>query len=158
MDKAVGVAVIDSGIGRVTGFTLGGRKDIADAFAGIVAPLKQFNATVLTTDDVEWGTDHFDFMLEGVPTVVATQEEGNYLVNYHATSDTYDKVDMQQLKKHVAIMTVVAFSIANAKDRLGPRLTHAEIDKILRATHADEQMKPLGIWAEWESGKRGRAK
>jgi Zn-dependent M28 family amino/carboxypeptidase len=158
MDKAVGVAVIDSGIGRVTGFTLGGRKDIADAVAGIVAPLKQFNATVLTSDDVEWGTDHFDFMLEGVPTLVATQEEANYLVNYHATSDTFDKVDVQQLKKHVAIMTVVTFGMANAKDRLGPRLNHAEIDKILRAAHADEQMKPLGIWAEWEAGKRGRAK
>jgi carboxypeptidase Q len=158
MDKAVGVAVIDAGVGAVTGFILGGRKDIADPVAGIVAPLKQFNANMLTTDEVEWGTDHFDFMLEGVPTLVAKQDEGNYLVNYHATSDTFDKVNIQQLKKHVAEMTVVAFGIANAKDRIGARLTHAETDKILRATHADEQMKPLGIWAEWESGKRGRAK
>jgi hypothetical protein len=158
MDKAAGVAVIDAGVGPVTGFILGGRKDIADAVAGIVSPLKQFNATILATDEVEWGTDHFDFMLEGVPTLVAKQEEGNYLVNYHATSDTFDKVDVPQLKKHVAEMTVVAFAIANAKDRIGARLTHAEIDKILRATHADEQMKPMGIWTEWENGKRGRAK
>ena len=42
---------------------------------------------------MEWGTDHFDFMLEGVPTFVAEQEEANYLENYHAVSDTYDKVD-----------------------------------------------------------------
>jgi carboxypeptidase Q len=158
MDKAVGVAVIDAGVGRVTGFTLSGRKDMADALGRIVAPLKQFDATMLKTDDVEWGTDHYDFMLEGVPTLVAEQEEGNYLANYHATSDTYDKVDIPQLKKHVAEMTVVAFGIADAKDRLGARLTHAEIDKIFRDTHADEQMKPLGIWAEWQSGKRGRTK
>lgn len=158
MDKAVGVAVIDAGVGRVTGFTLSGRKDMADALGRIVAPLKQFDATMLKTDDVEWGTDHYDFMLEGVPTLVAEQEEGNYLANYHATSDTYDKVDISQLKKHVAEMTVVAFGIADAKDRVGARLTHAEIDKIFRDTHADEQMKPLGIWAEWQSGKRGRTK
>ena len=158
LDKAAGVAVIDSGTGRITGFDLGGRKDMADKVAAIVAPLKQFDATKLKTDDVEWGTDHYDFLLEGVPTLVAEQEEGNYLANYHATSDTYDKLDIPQLKKHVAEMTVVTFEIANAGDRLGPRLSHAEIDKILRDTHSDEQMKLLGIWAEWISGKRGRAK
>ncbi|MGC2197883.1 MAG: M20/M25/M40 family metallo-hydrolase [Terriglobales bacterium] len=158
LDKAVGVAVIDAGVGRVTGFSLGGRKDVVDSLAPVVAPLKQFGRAELKTDDVEWGTDHYDFLLEGVPTLVAEQEEGNYLTNYHATSDTYDKVDIPQLKKHVAEMTVVAFGIANAKDRLGARLTHAQIDKILRDTHSDEQMKPLGIWAEWQSGKRGRAK
>ena len=158
LDKAMGVAVIDSGVGRVTGFDLGGRKDTADKLAAIVAPLKQFDATELKTDDIEWGTDHYDFLLEGVPTLVAEQEEANYLPNYHATSDTYDKVDIGQLKKHVAEMTVVTFGIANASDRLGPRLSHAEIEKTLRETHHDEQMKTVGIWAEWISGKRGRAK
>ena len=74
---------------------------------------------VLTTNDVEWGTDNFDFLLEGVPTLVANQEEGNYLVNYHATSDTFDKVDIPQLKKHTAEMTVVAFGMANATERIG---------------------------------------
>jgi hypothetical protein len=93
-----------------------------------------------------------------VPTLVAEQDEANYLVNYHATSDTFDKVDMAQLKKHVADMAVVVYGIANARERIGPRLTHAQTDKILRDTHSDEQMKLLGIWTEWESGKRGRAK
>ena len=158
LDKVAGVAVIDSGTGRISGFDLGGRKDMADKVTAIVAPLKKFEATELKTDDIEWGTDHYDFLLEGVPTLVAEQEEANYLPNYHATSDTYDKVDIPQLKKHVAEMTVVTFGIANARDRLGPRLTHAEIEKILRDAHHDEQMKLLGIWAEWISGKRGRAK
>jgi carboxypeptidase Q len=158
LDKAAGVAVIDAGIGRVTGFSTGGRKEMAEALQPIVAPLKQFGADELKTDNVEWGTDHYDFLLEGVPTLVAEQAEANYLENYHATSDTFDKVDMAQLKKHVADMTVVAYGIANARERIGPRLTHAQIDKILRDTHSDEQMKLLGIWAEWESGKRGRAK
>jgi carboxypeptidase Q len=158
LDKAVGVAVIDGGVGRVTGFTLGGRTDMAKAVTGIVAPLQQFKATTLTTDDIEWGTDHYDFLLEGVPTLVAVQDEGNYLENYHATSDTYDKVDFPQLKKHVAEMTVVTYGIANLPTRIGPRLTRAEIEKTFVDTHADEFMKKMGIWAEWESGKRGRAK
>ena len=156
LDKLAGVAVIDAGIGRVTGFTVGGRKDVANAVAPIVEPLKQFSANALTTDDIEWGTDNFDFLLEGVPTLVANQEEGNYLVNYHAVSDTFDKVDMAQLKKHTAEMTVLTFGIANAKNRIGPRLTRAQIEKTLLDTHADEQLKALGIWTEWQRGTRGR--
>jgi hypothetical protein len=53
-------------------------------------------------------------------------------------------------------MTVVAFGMANVAERIGRRLTRPEIEKELRDTHVDEQLKPLGIWAEWESGKRGR--
>ena len=55
-------------------------------------------------------------------------------------------------------MTVITFGIANSSDRIGARLTHNQIDKILRETHADEQFKGLGIWADWESGKRGRSR
>lgn len=156
LDNLAGVAVIDAGIGRVTGFTLGGRKDIESGVAAIVEPLKQFNATTLTTDDIEWGTDNFDFLLEGAPTMVAQQEEGNYLVNYHAVSDTFDKVDIPQLKKHTAEMAVVAFGLANAKERVGPRLTRVQIEKTLLDTQVDKQLKPLGIWNEWEQKKRGR--
>src|SRR5437879_734918 len=155
LDKLVGVVIFDAGIGRVTGFSLGGRKDVVNAANPIVGPLKQFDASALTTD-AEWGTDNFDFMLEGVPTLVANQEETNYLVNYHASTDTFDKVDLPQLKKHVAEAATVVFAIANASERLGPRLNRAQIEQALRENHLDEQLKIFGIWKEWQSGKRGR--
>lgn len=155
LDKAAGVVVFDSGIGRVTGFSLGGRKDVLAGTESLVAPLKQFDATALTTD-AEWGTDNFDFMLEGVPTFVANQEEANYLINYHAMSDTFDKVSIPQLKKHVAEAAVLTFGIANAPDRLGPRLRRAQVEETMRETHLDEQLKIFGIWQQWEAGKRGR--
>jgi carboxypeptidase Q len=156
LDKAAGVVIFDSGIGRTTGFSLGGRKDVAAAATSLVAPLKQFDATTLTTD-AEWGTDNFDFMLEGVPTLVANQEEANYLINYHAMSDTFDKVDLGQLRKHVAEAAALTFAIANTPERLGSRLNRAQVEQTLRETHLDDQMKTFGIWQEWESGKRGRA-
>ena len=156
LDKAAGVVVFDSGTGKVIGFSLGGRKDVADAANNLVAPLKQFDADKVTTD-AEWGTDHWDFMLEGVPTFVADQEEANYLINYHAMSDTFDKVDLPQLKKHVAEAAALTFGIANAPQRLGPRLHHAQIDQTLRETHIDELMKTLGMWQPWQEGKWGRA-
>jgi carboxypeptidase Q len=155
LDKTAGVVIFDSGIGRVTGFSLGGRRDIADSATALVAPLKQFDATTLTTD-ADWGTDNFDFLLQGVPTFVANQEEYNYLLNYHAMSDTFDKVDLVQLKKHVAEAAALILGMADAPARLGPRLNHAQIEQTLHETHLDEQLKTFGMWGDWESGKRGR--
>ena len=110
LDKAAGVIIFDSGSGKTTGFSDGGRKDILDAGKRLLAPFQQFGLTELKTD-MEWGTDHFDFMLEGVPTFVADQDEANYLENYHAVSDTYDKVDFPQLKKHVAEAAAFSFAL-----------------------------------------------
>ncbi len=155
LDKAVGVVILDSGVGRVTGFSLGGRRDVVEAATVLVAPLKQFDATTLTSD-ADWGTDNFDFLLQGVPTFVANQEEYNYLLNYHAMSDTFDKVDLTQLKKHVAEAAALTLGIADAPVRPGPRLHHAQIEQTLRETHLAEQLKTLGMWREWESGKLGR--
>jgi len=155
LDMAVGVVIFDSGTGRVTGFSLGGRRDLIEAATPLVAPLKQFDAATLTTD-ADWGTDNFDFLLQGVPTFVAHQEEYNYLINYHAMSDTFDKVDLAQLKKHVAEAAALTLGIANAPVRPGPRLNHAQIEQTLHETHMDEQLKTFGMWDSWESGKRGR--
>ncbi|MGO9648333.1 MAG: M20/M25/M40 family metallo-hydrolase [Terriglobales bacterium] len=155
LDKDAGMVVWDSGSGKTTGFSLGGRKDLVDAVTTMVAPLQQFGATTLTTD-MSWGTDHFDFMLEGVPTFMANQQEANYLINYHAMSDTFDKVDMEQLKKHVAEAAYLSFSLANSAERVGPRYTRAQIEQAMHETHADELMKTFGMWDEWQKGKLGR--
>lgn len=157
LDKAAGVIVYDSGTGKTTGFAVGGRKDILDTARQLIAPLAQFDAKELKPD-MEWGTDHFDFMLEGVPTFVADQLEANYLENYHAISDTYDKVDLAQLKKHVAEAAALSVGLANLPERIGPRLTHAQIEQTMRDTNSVEMLKANGIWDDWVSGKRGREK
>jgi carboxypeptidase Q len=155
LDKTAGVVVFDSGTGKVTGFSTGGRKDVIPAAQSMLAALAQFGP-LKAEATAESGTDHFDFMLEGVPTFVADQEESNYLENYHATTDTYDKVDFAQLKKHVAEAAVFTFALANADDRIGPRLNRAQIEQTLHETHLDQEMKDMGMWDEWALGKRGR--
>jgi carboxypeptidase Q len=157
LDKAAGVVIFDSGSGRVTGFSLGGRKDLVERTTALVEPLKDMNAAALTTD-ATWGTDNFDFLLQGVPTFVANQEEGNYLINYHASSDTFDKVDLAQLKKHVAEGAELTFALASTPGPIGKRLNHDEIEQTMRETHLDDQLKTFGMWNDWETGKRGRAK
>jgi carboxypeptidase Q len=155
LDNAAGVIVYDSGTGRTTGFSTGGRTDVLETAKQIIAPLEQFGVKELKTD-MEWGTDHFDMMLEGVPTFVADQEEANYLTNYHAVSDTYDKVDFPQLKKHVAEGAEFAFALANLPQKIGPRYTRSQIEQSIRDTHSVELFKAFGLWDDWQSGKLGR--
>lgn len=157
LDRAAGVVIFDSGTGKTTGFSLGGRQDVVPVAKQIIAPLTQFDAKELKLD-MEWGTDHFDFMLEGVPTFVADQQEANYLENYHAVSDTYDKVDFPQLKKHVAEAAALTFELANLNEKIGPRLSHDQIEQTMRDTNSVEMLKAFGLWDDWQSGRRGRQK
>jgi Zn-dependent M28 family amino/carboxypeptidase len=121
----------------------------------MLAPLQQFGANHAIAT-AESGTDHFDFMLEGVPSFVADQQEANYLENYHAVTDTFDKVDFQQLKKHVAEAAAFTFALANAAERVGPRLNRAQIEQTLHDSHLEQELKDMGMWDDWASGKRGR--
>jgi carboxypeptidase Q len=155
LDKIRGVIIFDSGDGRITGYSLGGRRDTEAGLRQILRPLESWGATEHTSD-ASFGTDNFDFLLEGVPTFVANQEISNYLANYHAASDTFDKVHPRELKLNTAIAALTAWGIADRIEPLGHRLSRAELDTVVKQTALDEQMKLLGYWEQWQSGARGR--
>jgi carboxypeptidase Q len=157
LDNVVAEVVLDAGDGAITGFSTGGRKDVDAALAPFLQPFAALKATEIT-NDAALGTDNYDFMIEGVPTILPNQETANYLINYHATSDTYDKVDFAQLKKNEAITAELMLELANMTQRLGPRLTRAQIEATFPETHLDEEMKGFRVWDEWVDGSRGRAK
>jgi hypothetical protein len=155
MDKIRAVVVFDSGIGRVTGYSLSGRGDIEDGVREVLRPLDSWDVTHHTLDG-DIGTDNWDFLLEGVPTLVAEQDEANYLPNYHAASDTFDKVDIRELKINTALAAVTAWGIADRAEPLGKRFSRKEMEGFLADTGLEEKMKQLGYWAAWQKGTRGR--
>jgi carboxypeptidase Q len=155
LDKIRGVIIFDTGSGRVSGYSLGGRRDTETGLRQILKPLDPWGATQHTSD-ASFGTDNFDFLLEGVPTFVANQEISNYLANYHAASDTFDKVDQRELKLNAVIAALTAWGIADRAEPFGKRLSRAELDVLVKETGLDEQMKLLGYWEQWQSGARGR--
>ncbi len=155
LDKIRAMITFDAGIGRVTGYSLGGRRDIEAGVREVFKPVESWGANNHTYD-ASFGTDNFDFMLEGVPTLVANQEEANYLPNYHAASDTLDKVDMRELKLHTVLAALTAWGIADRPEPLGKRLSRAELDVLVKETGLDQQLKLLGYWDAWQSGARGR--
>ncbi|HWW17218.1 MAG TPA: M20/M25/M40 family metallo-hydrolase [Candidatus Saccharimonadales bacterium] len=155
LDKIRGVVVFDSGVGRVTGYSLTGRGDIERGVREILKPLDSWDISHHTLDgDID--TDNWDFFLEGVPTLVAEQEEANYLPNYHAASDTFDKVDIRELKINTALAAVTVWGIADRAEPLGKRLSRTEMEQLLKETHFDDKMKDIGYWAPWQNGTRGR--
>jgi len=155
LDKIQGVIVFDSGIGRFTGYSMGGRHDLEAGVREVLKPLQSWDLDHHTTD-AQTGTDHVDFMIEGVPTLVANMEESNYLPNYHAASDTLDKVDIRTLKLHTAIAALTAWGLADRKEALGKRLSREELETLMRETGLDQQMKSMGFWDDWQKGTRGR--
>jgi hypothetical protein len=155
LDKIRAMITYDSGIGRVTGYSLGGRRDIEAGVRDVLKPLESWGANNHTYD-ASFGTDNFDFLLEGVPTLVANQDEANYLPNYHAASDTLEKVDMRELKLHTVLAALTAWGIADRAEPLGKRLSRAELDVLIKETGLDQQLRLLGYWDAWQSGARGR--
>jgi carboxypeptidase Q len=157
MDNVIAAVIFDTGSGKFTGYSLGGRKDIQEAVGDITVAFDRWSAMSNTTDAFV-GTDNLDFLLQGVPTLVANQEPANYLINYHATSDTFDKVDFAELRKNLLIATYTVARLSEAQQHLGPRQSRAEVEQLLMETKLDEQLKLFGYWNDWIDGKRGRSK
>jgi hypothetical protein len=155
MDKFRGVVIFDSGIGRTSGYSLGGRHDIEPAIEEILKPFTGWGVDTQTLDATT-GTDHLDFLLEGVPTLVANQEVANYLENYHAGSDTFDKVDIRELKLNTVLAAVTVWGIADRVEPIGKRQTRAELEALLKETGLDKELQNLDAWKDFQSGARGR--
>lgn len=153
LDRMVAAVIFDAGIGAVTGYSLGGRKDLLPAIRETLDPVKSLGVKEFTFD-IETGSDDLDFLLEGVPTLTANQAPANYMLNYHAASDTFDKVDIPELKRHVAIAAVTAYALADREQRIGPRQSRAEVEQLLKDDGLDQ--KATMKWSLWEKGARGR--
>jgi carboxypeptidase Q len=155
LDNIVAEVVLDEGVGAIASFSTGGRKDVDAALTPMLRAFAQWKSDAVT-NDATVGTDNFDFMMEGVPTILPNQVEANYLINYHASSDTFDKVDFTQLKKNEAMAAELIVELANAPQRIGPRYTRSQIEATFPETHLDDQMKGFGLWDDWANGTRGR--
>lgn len=95
-------------------------------------------------------------MMQGVANLVANQESASYGPHYHARSDTFDKVDLEQLHLNAAIAAAVAWGFAN-EGVPWRRQSRAEIQELIDSTDLGEQMATFGLLEAWEKGERGRA-
>jgi carboxypeptidase Q len=154
LDKHVAMVVFDVGSGRTTGFFLDGRAELGAALTETLAPVAGLGPFTNPIDGID-GTDNFDFLISGVPNYCANQDATPYLPDYHASSDTFDKVDFREAQANVAIASAVTWGLAERAARPGKRQTRAEVMKLLAATKLDEQMKAFGQWLPFVNNRRG---
>ncbi len=156
LDRHVMASSYDIGSGRISGFLTNGRPELDAVIERALVPVAGLGPFAQAPDPVV-GTDNYDFMMEGVANLVANQESANYGPNYHAGSDTFDKVDTRQLKQNTAIAAAVTWGFANA-DVTWRRQTRAEIQALVDGTTLKDQMIGMDLYDVWVSGQRGRKK
>ncbi|MBV8756461.1 MAG: M28 family peptidase [Deltaproteobacteria bacterium] len=157
LDKIDAMIEYDIGTGRTLGFSLGGRSDLEAGVTRALAPVAGLGPFTHTADAFV-GTDNYDYLLEGVPNLVANQDGAPYLADYHAESDTLDKVDARELKLNSVIAGVLVWGLAEDPKRLGARQSRREIEALVKATGLDVQMRTFGLWNDFAAGRRGRAR
>ncbi len=156
LDRYSAVVIFDMGTGRTSGFFLNGREDLRTPLNKALGSLTGFNATENLADAID-GTDNFDFLLSGVPNLVAMQDPAPYLPEYHAESDTFDRVNARELRANAALATVLVWWLADNPERFGRRLSRDEVEKLLVDTKLDAQMKAFAQWEDWQARRRGAA-
>lgn len=154
LDHHVAAVIYDTGSGRTTGFFLNGRRELN-------APLQQILQRVAGVapmnnlpDGID-GTDNFDFLLSGVPNLVADQDPAPYLADYHAETDEFERVNQREARMNDAVAAILVWGLAEMPEPFGVRQTRAQVEQLLKATKLDEQMKGLDQWDSWLSGNRG---
>jgi carboxypeptidase Q len=154
MGRHVVMITFDTGSGRTTGFYLNGRGELREPINRALAAVPGLVATDDSLEAID-GTDNFDFLIAGVPNLIARQEWAPYLPNYHAESDVYDAINPQEARNNAALAAVLVWGLADSPNRPAPHQTRAEVEKLLHDTKLDEQMKSFGQWDEWVAGGRG---
>jgi hypothetical protein len=157
MDHHVATVTFDIGSGRTLGFFLNGRPELRAAVDEALRPVAGLGPFAQIDDAVD-GTDNFDFLLSGVPNLVANQDAATYLPDYHASSDTFDKVDARDAHANAAIASALVWALAERPDAPGKRQTRAEVEKLLRAAKMEPQMKAFDQWEDWQAKRRGASK
>jgi carboxypeptidase Q len=119
LEKHVGAIESDMGAGRPFGILAGVAPGSEKVYAPLQEVLQGIGAGVLTRRDVIGSGDLYSIEQGGVP-CFEPQIDGHDYFNYHHTpADTLDKVDPDNLRRHVAVMATLAWFLANTDQPIG---------------------------------------
>jgi carboxypeptidase Q len=107
----VGALESDLGADHPDGLTFAGKPELGEWLRPVAHVLEPIGASTLTGGE-EAGED-IGF-LKGVPGFTPTQDSRFYFNYHHTAADTFDKIDPLHLNENAAVMTVVAYALADA--------------------------------------------
>jgi len=156
MDKHKLALSVDIGSGPIIGFFTNGRDALIPILDELLSPVDSLS-NYLNINNPIVGTDNFDFMLQGVPNLVANHKPALYGPNYHASSDTFDKVDLVSLKKNTAIVAAMVLGFANGDFNL-KRHNRGDVQTMIETHKIEFSMRMFNVWDSWVNGTRGLPK
>jgi carboxypeptidase Q len=109
----------DSGSGRPFGIRSSAPQSANKLLAPLTASLEGVNAGGFQRADTLGSPDLRLLEEAGVPSFTPLIDTSAYFNFHHTAADTLDKVDPQNLKRHVAVMTTLAWYLANMEQPIG---------------------------------------
>ena len=111
----VGALESDLGAGHPGGVSFTGRPELEQWLRPAARVLQSIGAGTLHRSD-EVGEDISFLNNKGVPGFSPTQDSRFYFNYHHTAADTFDKIKKRELDENAAVMTVVAYALADASE------------------------------------------
>ena len=117
--KHVAAIENDEGSGRVFGMRTSVPVEGMKGFAGLKAALLPMGAAALQRADALRTGDLHWLEAAGVPSFSPLIDDSTYFNYHHTPADTLDKVNQEDLRRHVAVMATTAWYLANTEQPIG---------------------------------------
>jgi hypothetical protein len=105
----------DSGAGHPVGFHFVGKPELEEWMRPVAQTLECIGASTVSYSR-EVGTDVDPLNEKGVPGFSPAQDSRFYFHYHHTAADTFDKIDARELSENAAVMTVLAYALADSAD------------------------------------------
>lgn len=116
IEHHVGAIESDLGAGHPTGILYAGKSELQKWLRPVSDVLLPIGAATVGSGE-ETGAD-IDFLTaRGIPTFAPNQDSRFYFNYHHTPADTFDKVNPEELKENAAVMSVLAYALADAPQR-----------------------------------------
>ncbi len=137
LDHLWAALIMDNGALLPTGFSLHGRDDLRTPLQQRWTQLAAIGAGAIVTGGDLYSDDE-TFVVAGVPSLSLEVAASDYDNRHHTIIDTFDKIDPLALALDTAALALGAYSIANAEQAPGRRLSPQEVDSLLKRTGQEE--------------------
>jgi len=111
LSNHIGALESDLGAGHPIGIMAAGKPELQDWLRPVTHVLSPIGASVVTMSE-DAGEDVG--FLKGVPQFAPNQDSRFYFNYHHTAADTFDKVNPQELSENAAVMTVLAYALADS--------------------------------------------
>jgi Zn-dependent M28 family amino/carboxypeptidase len=105
----------DSGAGHPVGFHFVGKPELEEWMRPVARALETIGASTVTRTR-EVGTDVDPLNEKGVPGFSPASDSRFYFNYHHSAADTFDKIDARELNENAAVMTVLAYALADSAE------------------------------------------